>query len=45
MIIIFKWLYTVLIADIFLIGQIPVFGGINLLQITIILMLLAVCKV
>lgn len=40
MIIIFKWLYTVLIADIFLIGQIPVFGGINLLQITIILMLL-----
>lgn len=38
--IIFKWLYTILIADIFLIGQIPIIGGINLLQITIILMLL-----
>ena len=40
MIIIFKWLYTIFIADIFLIGQIPIIGGINLLQITILLMLL-----
>lgn len=40
MIIVFKWLYTIFIADIFLIGQIPIIGGINLLQITIILMLL-----
>ena len=26
----FKWLYALLIADVFLIGQIPIVGGINL---------------
>lgn len=40
MINIFAWLYSLFVADIFLIGQIPIIGGINLLQITIILMLL-----
>lgn len=36
----FKWLYALLIADVFLIGQIPIVGGINLFQVTAILMLL-----
>lgn len=40
MISIFKYLYSLLIVCIFLIGQIPLLGGINLLQITIVLTLL-----
>lgn len=45
MINVFAWLYSLLMADIFLIGQIPIFGGINLLQITIILMLFVCCSI